>query len=396
MGRFALVCIGCGILGAPFAAQVAAKTYFEERLLERAPVIVRARFDADQSCFDVDVAAFKVKQRLRGDVDARILVLGSAELSKQFRDVDRLLFLKRESSGCLYRVVDVIDLVDEADAIEAFVRGFLAVGKEVEPVKRRSGLKQLVRDGLSLRSEFPRKLAVREAERLAHRRPPELTIEEISEIARLGTGLPSDESVRLTAALDAAEDALLGPLAGTQAGLGRGPRRAQYVRLVRELQQDSDDERRGGVVDNVAYRFGDDATPFLLKLLDDEGLRARAALHLAALRRRDAVPKIIALLRDAKDPAPYIESLGAIGDDSAVKPVSRYLGTAENFDAAALALARIGGAESKRVLDGLLAQLRRDPRQAPRVEWIEKVRSKDFLEEDLERRLGERGRYARE
>ena len=69
MGRLAFICIGCGILGAHLAAQAAARTYFEERLLDRAPVVVRARFDADQSCFDVDVAAFLVKQKLRGEVD---------------------------------------------------------------------------------------------------------------------------------------------------------------------------------------------------------------------------------------------------------------------------------------------------------------------------------------
>jgi hypothetical protein len=397
MGRLAFICIGCGILGAPLAAQAAARTYFEERLLDRAPVVVRARFDADQSCFDVDVAAFLVKQRLRGDVDARVLVLGSAQLSKQFKNVDRLLFLKRETSGCLYRVVDVIDLVDEADAIEALVRGYLALGSEVDPAKRRTGLKQLITDGLSLRSEFPRKVSVREADRLARRLPSELSIDEIGALAKLGTALPPDEAARLTAALDAAEDGLLGPFAGTQSAVPRGPKRTQYLRSVRDYLQDSDPARRTPIADQIAFRFGDAAAPFLVKLLDDETQRAGAAIHLGTLRRPEAAPRILALLRESpKEPGPLIESLGCLGDETAVQPVSKYLSSPDYFETAALALVRIGSPSAKRILDGLLGQLKKDPRQSARSEWLEKARSKDFLEEDTERRTGDRGRYARE
>jgi hypothetical protein len=397
MGRLPFICVACGLLAAPLAAQSPAKTYFEERLLDRAPVVVRARFDADQSCFDVDVAAFTVKQRLRGEVDTRILVLGSAQLSKQFKNVDRLLFLKREASGCLYRVVDVIDLVDEADPVEAFVRGFLALGGEVDPAKRRAGLKQLILDGLAMRSEFPRKLAVREAERLAARVPPELTVEDLAALARLGAGLSQDEAARLNGAIDEAENALLGPFAGTQASIPRGPKRAQYLRSVREYVSDSDPAHRTAVADSIAFRFGNAASPFLIKLLDDEPMRTTAAVHLGTLRRPEAAAPILAILKGSpKEPGPLIESLGAIGSESAVQPVSRYLSTADQFEIASLALARIGGPASKRLLEGLLAQLKRDPRQASRAEWIEKIQSKDFLEEDAEKRSGDRGRYARE
>src|SRR5262245_35336450 len=121
MGWLLRTAICWGLLLSQLAAQ-SSKTFFEERLLDRAPIIVRARYDTDQSCFDVDVAAFKVVTKLRGSPDDRILVLGATQVSQRGKDFDRLLFLKREPSGCLYRIVDLIDLPDEADATEAFVR----------------------------------------------------------------------------------------------------------------------------------------------------------------------------------------------------------------------------------------------------------------------------------
>jgi hypothetical protein len=397
MGRLPCILLWCALLGAPIVGQDPSRTYFEERLLDRAPIIVRARFVADQSCFDVEVGAFQVKQSLRGETEPRVLVLGAVQLSKQFRDTDRLLFLKREASGCLYRVVDVIDLVDEADATEAFVRGFLALVGEVDPAKRRSGLKQLIADGLAMRSEFPRKLAVRELDRLARRVPPVYSTDELVTLAKLGSPLMGDEAVRFGTALDAAESSILGPLQGTQESIPRGNRRIQYVRMIQEFHQDFDSERRAAVLDQIAMRFGDFAVPLLVRLLDDEALSPRAALHLGALQHRAAAPRLLAVLKAGpKDPGPIIESLGAVGDDSAVQPVSRYLSTSEHFETAALALVRIGTPSAKRILDGFAAQLRRDPRQAPRVEVLERLRSKAFQDEDTERRLDVRGRYARE
>jgi hypothetical protein len=277
------------------------------------------------------------------------------------------------------------------------VRAFLATIAEVDPAKRRAGMKQIVYDGLGLAGEFPRKLAVREAERLAQRVPPAWSVDELAGLAKLGTTFTGDEAARFAAMLTTAENGLLGPLHGTQEGIPRGPRRTQYLRMAGEFTLDSDAERRAGVADQMAFRFGDAAVPFLTRLLDDQSLRGRAALHLGVLQWKAASPKILAILREGPaDPEPFLESLGVTAGDEAVPAVSRYLSTSEHFDAAALALARIGSPSAKRTLDGILAQLRRDPRQAPRVETIERLRSKDFLEEDAERRLAARGRYARE
>ena len=139
-----------------------------------------------------------------------------------------------------------------------------------------------------------------------------------------------------------------------------------------------------------------------MRLLDDEAMSARAALHLGALQHRAAAPRLLAILKAGpKDPGPIIESLGAVGDDSAVQPVSRYLSTAEHFETAALALARIGTPSAKRILDGFAAQLRRDPRQAPRVEVLDRMRSKAFQDEDTgaparrEREVRARMRFVR-
>ena len=201
---------------------------FEERLLDRAPVIVRARFDADQSCFDVDVAAFKVKQTPpRRGRPARARARAPSSSRSEFRDTDRLLFLKREPSGCLYRVVDVIDLVDEADATEAFVRGFLALVGEVDPAKRRAGLKQLIADGLAMRSEFPRKLAVRELDRLARRTPPVYSIDELVALAKLGRALPEERPPASEPRSTRPRTSILGPFAGTQESIPRGSRSAR-------------------------------------------------------------------------------------------------------------------------------------------------------------------------
>lgn len=397
MGRLLRIAIGWGLLPALLAAQSPSKTFFEERLLDRAPVIVRARFAADQSCFDVDVGAFNVTRRLRGEADNRILVLGAAQLATKGRDFDSLLFLRPEPSGCLYRIIDTIDLPDEADATEAFVRAFLAVAKEDEPMKRRAGLKQLIHDGFAMRSEFPRKLAARELERLARRTPPVLTVEELADFAKLLPLMYPDDAARVGPAIDAAEDAALKQFAGTQTAFPRGPKRTQYVRLVGEFVSSSDPDRQAAVIDRIALKFGDAAVPFLMKLLDDAGRRGRVLVHLGAMQWTPAVPQLIVKIAPgAPDPGPVIACLGEIGVEAAVAPVSRYLSTGDHFEAAALALARIQATSSERILDSLLLQLRRDPRQQPRVEFLERIRSKEFLEDDTDRRRAAKGRYPRE
>jgi hypothetical protein len=345
----------------------------------------------------VEVAAFTVVRQLRGSVDARILVLGAAQLSKHLRNVDRLLFLTREPSGCVYRIVDAIDLVDEADAVEAMVRGFLGLVGDTDPARKREGLKQLIRDGHALRSEFPRRLAARELERLARRAPPVLTVDELAEFAAASASAPQDELPRIQGALDAAEDAYLRNLAGTQAAIARGPRRAQYVKAVVEYLRTIDPAPREAAVDRIALKFGTLAAPFLLKLVDDEAMRARALLHLGAMQWRPAAPDLLARLSGSPaDPTALIECLGEVGDESAVPVIGRYLSRAESFEAASLALARLRSPAADRVLDAMLRELRKDPRQAPRVENIVRLRSAAFRDEDAALRLEARGRYPKE
>jgi hypothetical protein len=397
MGRPFFILITSAFVATALSAGAQTRTFFEERLLDRAPVIVRAKYDADQSCFDVDVAAFKVTHRLRGDVDSRILVLGSTQLSKQFRDLERLLFLKKEPSGCLYRIVDVVDLVGDGDAVEAFVRGFLTLATEVEPARRRAGLKQLVFDGLAMRSEFARRLAVCEIELLAQRVPPWLSIEETGQLAAFAKSLPQDEAGRLGAALTAVEDAFLRDLAGTQKAIPRGEKRDAFVRAAAEYLQDSDVPRRTAVLDRLARKFGAASLPLLFRVLDDEAMMPVAARNLGAMRAKAGAPRLLEKLKaGGPSTAALVEALGLIGDESAVAAVGRRLSSADDFDAAALALARIGGTGANKLLDGVLAQLKRDPRQAPRVETIERVRSKDFLSEDAARRAALLGEYSAE
>jgi hypothetical protein len=377
------------------------KTFFEERLLDRAPIIVRAHYDADQSCFDVDVAAFRVVKRLKGESDSRILVLGATQLSQRGKDFDRLLFLKREPSGCLYRIVDLIDLAEEADATEAFVRAFLVVAEEDEPGKRRAGIKQLIADGFTMKSEFPRKLAARELERLARRTPPVLSVDELSDFAKYAKVSGPEDAERINQSIGVAENLMLKQFAGTQDAIPRGPRRNQYLRAVADYLRDSEPSRRDAAIDAIALRFGDNAVPFLTKVIDEEPeaspQTARALLHFGGMRWTAIAPRLVAKLSAGpKEPGPIIGCLGELGVETAVTPVSRYLSTADQFEAAALALARINTPAATRLLDGVLAQLRRDPRQQSRVELIEHLRSKEFVEEDAQRRIEAKGRYPRE
>jgi hypothetical protein len=397
MGRLARIALSCALASSPAAPQSSTKSFFEERLLDRAPVVVRARFDADQSCFDVDVAAFKVIRQLRGDADARILVLGAAQLSSRLRDVDRMLFLRREPSGCLYRVIDSIDLVEEGDAIEALVRGFLALGDETDPGRRRAGLKQLVRDALGMRSEFGRKLGAREIDRLARRDPPVLGVDEIAEFGAAAGNLPPKEAGRVDAALEAAENAHLRRYAGTQKRIARGPRRTRFLKLVGELLRCLDPAAADAPIDQIALQFGTLAGPLLVAALDDERARARALLHLGAMQWRPAVPGLVQRLTAMPADAGAVAAcLGEIGDEAAVPAIGRCLSDPEHFEAAVVALARIRTTASTRALDAMLRELRKDPRQEPRVATIERAKSSAFQEQDVARRLEAKGRYPRE
>jgi HEAT repeat protein len=206
-----------------------------------------------------------------------------------------------------------------------------------------------------------------------------------------------EDAARILQAIDAVENATLRRLAGTQNAFARGPRRTRYVRAAADYVKEVEPARRQAAVDQVALGFGDDAVPFLLKVLDDEDAAARAMTHLGILRAQAAVAPLTETMNSGGAGAePAIEALGAIGSETSVPAIARQLSSAEHFEAAALALVRIDTPAAKRTLDGLLAQLRRDPRQQSRVEMLERIRSAAFLAEDVERRIAARGRYARE
>jgi hypothetical protein len=125
-------------------------------------------------------------------------------------------------------------------------------------------------------------------------------------------------------------------------------------------------------------------------------MQERALMHLGGMQWRDAVPVVLGRLKaPGAGAGAMIACLGEIGDESAVPAITPFLGSADHFDAAAIALARINTSASNRALDAMLRELRRDARQQSRVEMLQRLRSPGFVEEDGARRLEARGRYPR-
>ncbi len=374
------------------------RSFFEERLLDRAPVIVRARYDRDSTFGDVQLTAFSVRRELRGHPGSRVLVVAAGAVVDSFRDVDRLLFLKPEAQDQMYRLVDVVDLTDAAEETEATVNGYVGLTEESDPAKRRRILRRLVNDGFGAKGTFSRRLAVREFERLFERFPDTLTDEDLTAAQQALPGLDQADRTRMRTALERLEERMLGDFAGTQMAVPAGPDRGTFIRAVCRLRETTDAAEQAEIIDRTAEGLGLKSVPFLIRCLRVPALQTRAMRHLGDMRGSSAVPELLKQLStSATDQrARIVECLGRIGDDAATLPVARLLESApEMFRPVIEALARIGSPAAEGLLDVLAHRLADTSDTDPRKQVITEVRTPEWRATEEKRRAAASRAYSR-
>ena len=376
------------------------RSFLHRALLDRSDVIVRAHFVSDMVLQPsaVQVTRFKRLAVLKGKAPSLVLVAGMGERARAFRDLDKLLFLRRMKSGHIFRLVDLVDLIpEESEGREALVRFYLGLDEVTSPLARQARLKRHCLKCLKAPGSFVRKVAIHELEDLSRRRPAVFSAEDLSRLRCSFMGLGPRERRLLEETRRRLRARLALPFPGYEEIFSDPRDRADFIAATADLKRAPDPQSRVSLLDRMVRRFGLKMERFLWVLLEDRerGLAERAAHYLGEFGSRDSVPALLACLRrgTGADPGLLIEALGKTGGTEAVPTIKSFLDRPGLIDTCILALGRIGGPEAETILARLQKTLESHPDQATRARLVARVRTSEFRREERERRRKSRMPY---
>lgn len=395
-----LLSLVVGLFLAPGAdAQVRRSTavsWLHEALLDRAPVIVRARFVEERRIpFGGEAAGvFEVKKTLRGaKVGKRVLVGGMGDRLGAFPDLDQLLFLDPLESGVILRLVDLVDLTpNEAPYVERLVERFLALDPRKDAISRRKQRLEIGLDAIGTGSVFASRVGVLELERVFDEQPGLFGRGQLARIQAAESGLPPAaraDHERLVRRLGAR---IGDPFAGTELPFRPGPEREFFRDLLVQLEALRGREAdRAAFLAQAAERVGPRLGPLCAALLGDEELpiRLAAARWLGEFGRASGVGPLLGKLETLRgdERRVRIEALGKLGARPALGVLLPLLSDASDGVVVAEALARIGGRRARQALEGRLARLQDEGGQAEAVAALRALLAPDFERRELKRRL---------
>lgn len=381
-------------------ATAASRSFLHRVLLDRAPVIVRGRFDKDESLTGIglQVTTFKTIRKLRGEVPEQVLVAGMGERARAFPDLDKILFLRPMRSGRLHELVDLIDLLpQDEEVVPATLVAYFGLDRETNPVILARELHAISLRNIESTSLFGVRTAIRELDGLVDSAPHLFTTAAVERIERAKARIPADDLESYRALKARVARVVARHFAGVEAQLEDAEDRESMRRAVAAWRTSSNPEERLLLLDRLVPRFGRKLRLFAEAAIEDgdPGVRARAAYWLGEF----AEGASFAALVDALDTAgeaerrARIEALGKLGRQEAVRRLAAHAETRPLVDAVALALARIGGTEALDLLDRIELRLKPEGEDAVTVEAIRHLRSPEFVREEARRRAEAASRY---
>ena len=95
-------------------AQRPSVSWLHASLLDRASVIVLARLESDEvlPVHQIQLTRFKVLQSIKGGNRQRVMVGGAGTRGGSFRELEKVVFLKRLKSDSIFELVYVVDLTE--------------------------------------------------------------------------------------------------------------------------------------------------------------------------------------------------------------------------------------------------------------------------------------------
>lgn len=378
------------------------RSFLERSLLDRCDVIAVARYEEEGmlSRHGIDLTAFRVERTLRGPANKRILAGAVSPLAGAFRDLEKVLFLKRIGGDSLLEYVDHVDLTaKDGPLVLATVEAYLKLGGEQHPVRKAARLRSLSLGSLDTDSEFCVRVALHELDGLLRSAPFILDGSEAGPLSNAIPRLPAAEREYAREVVKRLKRIAGVDLAGTEAAFGEGPLRESYSRLRRRFESLDDPAERLATVAEVVKLGGVRARAFCEACLMDgsKDLRIAAARFLGEFGEPGAIPALAEGLGAlaVEERIVRIEAIGMIAAPGGIETLRAGLSDAATFDASLLGLARTGGAVAESLLLQAETHLRTVPGSGERLERIARYRSAAFQDEERERRRRFHAEHAR-
>lgn len=391
------------LLAAPLEGQASSRSYLHDALLDRAPVIVRARLLETRDLTVCRLTRFKVLETLKGPAGPRVTVAGMGERARAYPELEKLLFLEPMSSGLMCRLVDLVDLTEDEgrlrlDLVKRYLRAHRGA---TNPMALRRRFVRLGLESLESDSSFVRRVGIREVRRWSERAPHLFDYRDLARIRKAGGTLERDaDRLQAWRAVQRLRGHFQRPFEGFEEILQDPADRELFLETVKALQQAAPGDQ-AAVVDKLVEVFGLKARRYLeiqVRALRHEAPAVRCAHHLGRMGEEASVEPLVAALRtggSARARA-VVEALGKVGSTRALPAVRQALRSQELMDAAITALGRIGGPEAETLLSHLQQRLRKDPEGGGRIARIREVMSPEFRKAELERRRRARSTLVRQ
>ncbi len=356
-------------------------------------MIVLARLDTDEilPVHQIQLTRFSVVQSIKGGDRKQVMVGGAGTRGGLFRELDKVLFLKRLKSDSIFELVDVVDLVEgEGPLVTETLRSYLAIGAEVRPGERERSLFSLSLENVGRSSVFACRVACNELLRLARTSPYLFKIRHLERLRGHRSSVPVASRPVYRRLVRRVSQLLGAHVLGAEEAFPPGPARDELRGAINRFLALETGAERVVLLDSMAKagrrrlrRFCEGA------LLDGaREVRTRAAWYLGEFGNAGSVEALAAGLVEAKgaERVARIEAIGKIGAPAGFPHVVKALERNDAVDAALEAAARIGGLEATNLLDRVERALSRTPGEEARLQRIRYYRGDAFAKAEAKRR----------
>lgn len=319
-----------------------------------------------------------VGQVLSGSEPSSVLVMESSRRISVFRDLGKIVFLKKRPESSIRIAVDWVDLPkkDGLSRVELVSR-IIAICGIGKPSLRASAMRGLVLNHLQSAHSWVRTTVIREFAELTRFHPEifdSTAIIRLHGISRAGFG--KDDERLFRGALGRVEISNAVGWTSERLVFPDSAAREKYLRQLARFEKSDDAQLRRKFLDSTLALYGRRVVPLFARFLGDhqEAIRRHCAVMLGELEagaarkelsRRAMEDSSIDVRREA------LRALGKIGSVESVKILMEIAGRGKGrlCKEALTALAAINTGEAMLFLRDLARELKEDPESPAEIRW---------------------------
>ena len=394
----ALLC--CCSLRASVQAQplsvTPAKSFLHRAILDRADVVVIASLDKPTVLprRGLELASYDVQRSLLGDAQGRILEGGTSLAARAFKELPKILFLRGLKGESVYEYVDHVDLSEkDRESVVRTIDSYLALNHDDHPVRVAKARRAISMSGLQTTSEFCIRVAVHELKDLLDHASYALDGTEAKLLKPVLSRVPAEDQALATEVARRLQRMMGVDFSGTDREIPEGPLREHYAKLIDQYRQAKDPGQRKRMLVGFVESAGKYGRLFCEACTSDPDLELRLAAirFLGEFQEAASVPVLTADWNTfgTTELLVRIEAVGKIASAESVALLKPFLSDAVLFDAAILAIARIGGPVAETILIQAERHLGSLPGSEERRAMVRSFQTDDWKRSEQKRRLAE-------